>query len=615
MLPKFKLAALSPVLPRTEGRKKRALSGGTRTRSQKSPFSTFSTWATLLSSSLVFVNVCPLVDSALIRHCQIGKLTGLMGIPFSDSEQVYNKKYFTIHPMTKREIRLWSSTDEANDNFSSNNRNSQNSNGNFQKQKEPSLQSSQVIPYQTISPANVLNDKLEELSSTESEVENQLEAEADSQPDDVLTYFLLQASATHSEVAAALAAVGDRGRVATKHNYWQTNLKHLIDHHGFTGSDLAQIIQTWPELLGIKYDVTAYMENSVLEFLKSKLEMRRSEIRKVVRRAPEMLIPREDGTTIADTVEALALVGLQLRHIKNVLVSHPRLAVYAPSMVFYTSAFLMSKDVRCLPEKLGSLYKRAPWLLGQSVKEMQQVARWLRQIGVQDVENVFRGNPEVLLKDLNYLDDRFSFLCEEVQLSTDEASLVIQTFPSILDISLKESREVLKYFQYIGLQNKEITKIIRAFPSLLTVQITAMEKVISFLEELGIRHPGRFVLTVPAILGYDVEAELRPKMLYLQTKMGLTIFDVIRFPAYFSYPLDGVIKPRTEFLTLCNSSIGSVGLNIALSPGDDDFAMKVAKSRPDTFQLFKRAFRRKQQLLAQQRKQKINQEDEGPETE
>lgn len=37
---------------------------------------------------------------------------------------------------------------------------------------------------------------------------------------------------------------------------------------------------------------------------------------------------------------------------------------------------------------------------------------------------------------------------------------------------------------------------------------------------------------------------------YLVENMGLSVYDVLTFPAYFSYPLDTVIEPRTEFLNI-----------------------------------------------------------------
>jgi hypothetical protein len=52
---------------------------------------------------------------------------------------------------------------------------------------------------------------------------------------------------------------------------------------------------------------------------------------------------------------------------------------------------------------------------------------------------------------------------------------------------------------------------------------------------------------------------------------------VLTFPAYFSYPLEALIEPRTEFLKLRRRPIAVVGLNTALTSGDADFAKKVAK--------------------------------------
>jgi mTERF. len=35
---------------------------------------------------------------------------------------------------------------------------------------------------------------------------------------------------------------------------------------------------------------------------------------------------------------------------------------------------------------------------------------------------------------------------------------------------------------------------------------------------------------------------------FLQNTVKLSVYDVVRFPAYFSYPLEKVIEPRVVFL-------------------------------------------------------------------
>ncbi|CAN0369227.1 unnamed protein product, partial [Hapterophycus canaliculatus] len=77
---------------------------------------------------------------------------------------------------------------------------------------------------------------------------------------------------------------------------------------------------------------------------------------------------------------------------------------------------------------------------------------------------------------------------------------------------------------------------------------------------------------------------------YLVSTMGLSVYDVLTFPAYFSYPLETVIEPRTEFLSIRGRPITLVGLNIALQQGDADFARKVAKVQPRVYREFKEAY-------------------------
>ena len=80
------------------------------------------------------------------------------------------------------------------------------------------------------------------------------------------------------------------------------------------------------------------------------------------------------------------------------------------------------------------------------------------------------------------------------------------------------------------------------------------------------------------MLGYDIEKNLVPKWLYLRDTLKLTAYDVTRFPAYFSYPLESVIRPRTKFLTEVLGRPGSVwGLNLILTPSDEEFAVRVRR--------------------------------------
>ena len=84
------------------------------------------------------------------------------------------------------------------------------------------------------------------------------------------------------------------------------------------------------------------------------------------------------------------------------------------------------------------------------------------------------------------------------------------------------------------------------------------------------------------MLGYSVERDLMPKWKYLTKVRQYASFDICRFPAYFSYPLDRVIKSRYEYL--CSTKqlpIQLIPLDEVLRYGDKDFATSVAKDEDE----------------------------------
>ena len=92
-----------------------------------------------------------------------------------------------------------------------------------------------------------------------------------------------------------------------------------------------------------------------------------------------------------------------------------------------------------------------------------------------------------------------------------------------------------------------MAKICRAFPSLLGLNAEQhFDPTVQFLSSIGVVNIGRYVQRLPPVLGYDVDTNLIPKWNYLRDELKLSAYDVTRFPAYFSYPLDKIIMPRMQ---------------------------------------------------------------------
>ena len=81
---------------------------------------------------------------------------------------------------------------------------------------------------------------------------------------------------------------------------------------------------------------------------------------------------------------------------------------------------------------------------------------------------------------------------------------------------------------------------------------------------------------LPPILGYSVQDDLIPKWDFLSQVCQYGQFEVIRFPAYFSYPLERT-RSRYEYLQdIKGVPVKLLSLDDVVRFGDEDFARTVA---------------------------------------
>lgn len=106
------------------------------------------------------------------------------------------------------------------------------------------------------------------------------------------------------------------------------------------------------------------------------------------------------------------------------------------------------------------------------------------------------------------------------------------------------------------------------------------------------------------MLGYSIENELIPKWKYLSKVCLYSSFELSRFPAYFSYPLDRVIKTRYEYLqSEKRVPTQLLAVDRILRFGDKDFATEVAGDDDGgvAFKLFAKARKTKRTVSRRKR--------------
>eukprot|EP00536_Pseudo-nitzschia_multiseries_P010987 jgi/Psemu1/259456/estExt_Genewise1Plus.C_3540036 len=378
------------------------------------------------------------------------------------------------------------------------------------------------------------------------------------------------------------------------------------------------------------------LDRSLKGLLMERLNLRRYDARKVLRTCPGLLSVRgsKSAVQVLTIMTKLGLSESSLARDKNSL---PVLLSRSPAGLFRLVAFLSSTAVRMPMDKIGPLLRNrsgrelmdtlvpalrepantdetaasseedadestttttttttldddaAAWSrtrmqrqerIERTYANMAKTASLLRfQMGTNDLSPVISAYPSVLLLDSEkQILPVARYMMGGLGIWKDDLSSVLKLYPTLLGKSIEELEKIVSYVLTLGVEEDELAGIFRAFPGLFALEIHEMQAVVDYLKSIGVRDVGSFVTKLPPVLGYSVDADLKPKWEFLKTVCLQPEFELQQFPAYFSYPFGRVIKTRFNYLAYKGISIRFVSMRIdtVLRFGDADFANKVA---------------------------------------
>ncbi|KAL7593131.1 hypothetical protein Lser_V15G34584 [Lactuca serriola] len=174
------------------------------------------------------------------------------------------------------------------------------------------------------------------------------------------------------------------------------------------------------------------------------------------------------------------------------------------------------------------------------------------------------------------IDPVFHFLAVDLAASPEESRGLILKCPHILESDPEFClKPTLEYLKKLGITRLQSPTTLNAH--LLDTRVSKMEEKMRFLRGVGFsdeesrRVCGRF----PAIFGYGIENNLRPKFKYLVMEMKRNGRDEVnKFPQYFGFSLENRIKPRHLHLKRRNVDVAEVPLNRMLLWSDERFFKK-----------------------------------------
>ncbi|XP_052193054.1 transcription termination factor MTEF1, chloroplastic [Diospyros lotus] len=139
----------------------------------------------------------------------------------------------------------------------------------------------------------------------------------------------------------------------------------------------------------------------------------------------------------------------------------------------------------------------------------------------------------------------FDFLTLDLAASVEQSRGLVLRFPRILFSDVQHClRPTLVYLSELGLENLQVPTNLNAH--LLNTRVHKLEEKIRFLRGVGFsdEESAMICARMPAIFGYSVEHNLRPKFGYLVREMRRGVEELLEFPQYFGFSLEKKIVPR-----------------------------------------------------------------------
>ena len=384
----------------------------------------------------------------------------------------------------------------------------------------------------------------------------------------------------------------------------------------------------------ISFALEQTLDTAFVRLLSETLKLRRYDARKVLRASPGLLTSKGSASAV-QVVNLMVSLGSSTNAIARDKSTLPTLLCRSPALIFRLVAFLSSAQLKIPLSAIGPILrqrqsvellnavapvKRALTLndttyddiankklnsldtaseirgylkvdntirqqkIEDSYRTMEAVADILRRsAGIRDFRKILSSHPDALFRNVTNIHLMVHYLRDDVGMTKDDISKAIQTFPSLLEHDMSRVKDTVEFLQLIEVDEDDLPSILRSFPATLLLDVQKdMIPVVTFLRGVGVRNIGRFVTRLPPVLGYSVEHDLQPKWDFLREVCQFDYFEVVRFPAYFSYPLERVIKMRYEYLRdVKGIPIQLARVDDVLRFGDRDFATEIALDTDD----------------------------------
>ncbi|KAF5448820.1 hypothetical protein F2P56_029319 [Juglans regia] len=315
--------------------------------------------------------------------------------------------------------------------------------------------------------------------------------------------------------------------------------------------------------------------DEIVDYLESN-GVRRVWMGYVVSRCPQLLSYSMEE--LRSRVQLFLDMGMNDNDFGTMVFDYPRVLGYY-TLEEMTEKVRYLKEFGLCTEEVGKLLAFKPYLMGCSIEERwKPLVKYLYYHGISrdGMKRMLMVKPIIFCVDLEAtIVPKVQFF-QDIGVRGDAIGNMLVKFPALLTYSLhKKIRPVVIFLMTkAGVNERDIGKVIALAPELLGCSIVKkLEGNVKYFLSLGIhtRQLGEMIADFPMLLRYNVDV-LRPKYRYLRRIMVRPLQDLIEFPRFFSYSLDGRIIPRHKILVEKQINLK---LRYMLASTDEEFEKKV----------------------------------------
>ncbi|XP_047050807.1 transcription termination factor MTERF2, chloroplastic-like [Lolium rigidum] len=251
---------------------------------------------------------------------------------------------------------------------------------------------------------------------------------------------------------------------------------------------------------------------------------------------------------IKPRIYAWEKAGIEQEYIGKMLLKYPWI-LSTNVIENYGQMLLFFKRKQISSTVLGVAVKSWPHILGCSTKRINSILVLFDDLGISKkmLVPILTSSPQLLLRKTNEILQIVTFF-EDMGLDKNAMAKIICRSPEIIasdvDNTLKKKIDFLIDF---GVSERNLPRIIRKYPELLLLDInhTLLPRMNYFLGMgLSKKDVCSMISRFSPLLGYSVDLVMKPKLEFLLRTMKKPLKAIVEYPRYFSYSLEGKIKPR-----------------------------------------------------------------------